>query len=160
MRFRQRNILIIGITVIGLLSASVAGFHAASVTYTYDELNRLIRVEYPDEKIITYSYDDVGNRLQVVVAQPCELPAAKIGSIFYYSLQEAYNAAGNGDTIKCRALRFTESLTVNRNITVTLDGGYNCDFTTNAGGQTPVKGMITTTTGGGTITIRNFRTEQ
>lgn len=36
---------------------------ADTVTYYYDELNRLIRVEYSNGKVIEYSYDAAGNRL-------------------------------------------------------------------------------------------------
>lgn len=101
-------------------------------------------------------------------AQNCEatktevytLARVMIGSVPYPTLQAAYDAAANGDTIKCRELTFTESLTVNRNITVTLDGGYDTGFTTNNERMTSLKGMITTTAGGGTITIRNFTLTQ
>lgn len=33
-----------------------------SVSYDYDELNRLVKVERADEYIIEYSYDPAGNR--------------------------------------------------------------------------------------------------
>ncbi len=49
-----------------------------------------------------------------------------------------------------------ESLTVNRNISVTLAGGYDCAFTSNSGNTTSLKGMIQTMAGGGTLTITNF----
>jgi large repetitive protein len=74
-------------------------------------------------------------------------PPIKIDQTGYTTLQDAYNAAGDGSTIKCQAIRFIESLAVNRNITVTLQGGYDGGFTANAGGQTSVKGAITTTSG-------------
>jgi len=86
----------------------------------------------------------------------CSNPPVKIGSTPYTSLQAAYNAAVNGDVIKCRNVTFIENLTVNRNITVTLEGGYNCEYTTNGGGVTTIKGSLTTTVGGGTITVKNF----
>jgi YD repeat-containing protein len=87
----------------------------------------------------------------------CSNFPVKIGSTFYSTLQSAYyNAAVNGDIIKCRNLTFIENLTVNRDIGVILDGGYDCGFTTNVGGRTTIKGMLTTTAGGGTITIKNF----
>ncbi|MDP3028708.1 MAG: RHS repeat domain-containing protein [Deltaproteobacteria bacterium] len=34
--------------------------------YTYDDLNRLLQVEYDDGTVIEYVYDEVGNRLQRV----------------------------------------------------------------------------------------------
>ncbi len=84
----------------------------------------------------------------------------KIGGTSYSTIQAAYDAAVNGDTIKCREMTFIESLTVNRNISVTLEGGYDSGFTTNYGTMTILRGMITTTVGGGTLTIKNFILEQ
>jgi len=39
--------------------------HAQTATYTYDELNHLIQVEYENGAVVQYSYDGVGNRLAV-----------------------------------------------------------------------------------------------
>jgi YD repeat-containing protein len=36
---------------------------AENVTYTYDNLNRLTRAQYPDGAVIEYTYDAAGNRL-------------------------------------------------------------------------------------------------
>ena len=160
MQFRLRNALLMSITVISLLPISVVASYAASVTYIYDELNRLRRAEYSDGTTIEYTYDEVGNRQQVIVTYACTIPVAMVGSISYPSIQAAYNAATDGTTIKCRDLRFTENLTIHRDIVVTLEGGYNCAFTTNAGAQTPIKGTIRTTVGGGTMTIKNFAIEK
>ena len=46
---------------LGVLSATVA--HAT--TYTYDELDRLVRVDYDNGASITYTYDPAGNLLEV-----------------------------------------------------------------------------------------------
>jgi YD repeat-containing protein len=83
----------------------------------------------------------------------------RIGVINYRTLQMAYTAAINGDIIKCRDLVLWDNLTVNRDISVTLEGGYNADFTSNYGTMTHLRGMITTTAGGGTLTIKNFTLE-
>lgn len=40
---------------------------AETVTYTYDNLHRLIKVEYDDGTVIEYAYDAVGNRISLVV---------------------------------------------------------------------------------------------
>jgi hypothetical protein len=100
--------------------------------------------------------DTIKTHTYIIDQGGCSNPPIKIGSTHYISLQAAYNAAVNGDVIKCRVIRFIENLTVNRNITVTLEGGYDCNYTSNTGGKTSVKGMVTTTSGGGTITIKNF----
>ncbi|MBW2069744.1 MAG: RHS repeat protein [Deltaproteobacteria bacterium] len=43
---------------------------ADGLTYYYDDLNRLWKVEYPDGKTIEFSYDNVGNRKSVSVNPP------------------------------------------------------------------------------------------
>ena len=48
-----------------VVSASAAG----AVSYGYDEQLRLVRVEYADGKVLSYSYDAAGNRLSAVVAE-------------------------------------------------------------------------------------------
>ena len=74
----------------------------------------------------------------------------------YASIQAAYNAAQTDDTIQCQNVQFDEDLTVNRDINMILEGGYDCGYTTNVGTTTSNKGMIRTYPGGGTITIKNF----
>jgi hypothetical protein len=86
----------------------------------------------------------------------CSSSTARIGITSYTTLQAAYNAAVNGSIIKCLGSRIVENPTINRNIMVTLEGGYDCGFTTNVGGQTIIKGRLNTTVGGGTVTIKNF----
>jgi YD repeat-containing protein len=44
------------------LSLLVGSALAAPVTYIYDELNRLREVHYPDNTVIKYEYDKLGNR--------------------------------------------------------------------------------------------------
>ena len=60
-----RQALVIGIAVIGILIATVSISSAQSVTYTYDTLNRLIKVDYGDGNVVNYTYDQAGNRIYV-----------------------------------------------------------------------------------------------
>lgn len=46
---------------------------AESIRYEYDELNRVIKAEYPDGTTITYYYDKNGNLLETIVEQPEEV---------------------------------------------------------------------------------------
>ena len=92
----------------------------------------------------------------IILNSSCSNPAVRIGSTPYDTLQAAYNAASNGNVIKVQGVMLTENLTVNRNVTVTLEGGYDCGFTSNYGNVTAIKGSITTTVEGGTLTIKNF----
>jgi len=111
------------------------------------------------------SKDYAGNletppKTEIYTIDTCSNWPVRIGSTPYLTLQAAYNAAVNGNIIKARNLRLLGNLTVSRNISVTLEGGYNCSFTSNTGNTTGLKGMLTTTAGGGTITIKNFIIEQ
>jgi YD repeat-containing protein len=63
MPLKWRKGLLISITIIGLFLISAITSYSQT-TYTYDELNRLIRVEYGDGSVIEYTYDKTGNRLE------------------------------------------------------------------------------------------------
>jgi YD repeat-containing protein len=80
---------------------------------------------------------------------------AKIGSTYYSSLQAAYNAAADSAVIKVLATSLTQSLSVNRNISVSIEGGYDSGYA-NITGTTSLLGSIQTFSGGGTLTIKNF----
>ncbi len=99
---------------------------------------------------------DLATNSESVETEVYSAPQVMIGSVGYSTIQAAYNAAVNGDMIKCRELTYIENLTVNGDIAVTLEGGYDAGFTTNYGKMTSLKGTLTTTVGGGTITIKNF----
>jgi PKD repeat protein len=73
------------------------------------------------------------------------------------TLQDAYDAATNGDTIQVQAKLLSGNLNANRNISVTLEGGHNCDYTT-ISGLTTFTGDITISNG--TLTIENFLLQQ
>jgi YD repeat-containing protein len=61
---------------------------------------------------------------------------------YYSTLQDAYNAAVNGNIIQAQALTLIGNLISNRNISVTVEGGYTGDYGTNAGGITRLIGMV------------------
>ncbi|KUG22535.1 hypothetical protein ASZ90_007689 [hydrocarbon metagenome] len=78
-----------------------------------------------------------------------------IGGTSYATLQAAYVAANNGDTIKVKAVNITENINVNRDIWVNIEGGYDDNYSSIIG-NTTLQGMIQTFAGGGTLTIKNF----
>jgi hypothetical protein len=111
-----------------------------------------------------YAKDHAGNsespkKTEVYTIDTCSSYPVRIGITPYLTIQAAYNAvaAGSTATINTRNVRFLENLlTDSLNKTIILQGGYGCDFITyNPGSTTSMKG-ITTTVGGGTITIKNF----
>ena len=79
--------------------------------------------------------------------QPCSQPIRIAGEppVYYYSLQEAYDNAVEGDIIQTRVAVFTNDVTADRDISVGFDGGYNCDYS----------GITGTTTFNGTMRINN-----
>ncbi len=73
---------------------------------------------------------------------------------YYSTLQSAYDSALDNETIQAQALTvFTENLNVNRNVSVTIEGGYNCDYSAKTG-NTELKGTMTIS--GGTVKVKNF----
>ncbi len=51
--------------VIALLFAPITTSFAETITYTYDDLNRLRGVDYGNSAVTMYDYDEVGNRLEI-----------------------------------------------------------------------------------------------
>jgi YD repeat-containing protein len=74
-------------------------------------------------------------------------------SALYQHLQDAYNAAQNGDTLLVQSGLLTENFTANQNISVTIDGGYTSDYSSNPG-VTTISGLQTISNG--TVTWKNF----
>lgn len=83
-----------------------------------------------------YSTDLAGNAETVksatFIIEVCPNLPVKVEGINpgnFNSLQAAYDSAASGDIIKVHAKNFTENLNLNRVISVTFTGGYDCDFT-------------------------------
>ncbi|HDH13515.1 MAG TPA: PKD domain-containing protein [Nitrospirae bacterium] len=91
-------------------------------------------------------------RTDYITVDACLSPV-RISPVYYDTLQAAYDAAVEGDTIQSQAVVFTEDLNINSNISVTLEGGYNCDYTTITG-ETTINGNMTINDG--TVTIMDF----
>lgn len=72
---------------------------------------------------------------------------------FYSSLQDAYDAAADGDTIKVIFVTINEDLFIDRNISVTLQGGYDGSYTA-ISGDTTLQGIMDVSEG--TIAIEHF----
>lgn len=93
-----------------------------------------------------------------ITVQQCPNQPVRIlrgGTPVYYTntINDGYGHAVNGDIIQSQAVTFTENLTANRDISVTIDGGYSCDYSSNPE-TTLLKGALTINSG--TVTIKNF----
>lgn len=87
--------------------------------------------------------------------QTCPSPIRIAGAVpvYYSTLQTAYDSAINGDTVQSKTLSLTENININLNKAVTLKGGYDCNYTSNAG-KTTLTGNITISNG--TVTVESF----
>ncbi|MEW5744701.1 MAG: chitobiase/beta-hexosaminidase C-terminal domain-containing protein [Nitrospirota bacterium] len=103
-----------------------------------------------------FSIDFAGNQ-EAVKSETYAISPIRIANTghTYTSLQDAYNAAADNDTIQVQGTYLVQNLNVNRNIAVTLDGGHSNDFSTKSG-FTTLKGQVQTFAGGGTLTLKNF----
>jgi alpha-tubulin suppressor-like RCC1 family protein len=75
---------------------------------------------------------------------------------YFFSIQNAYNASGDGDTIQIQAMNLVENINFDLNKTVILEGGLDCYFT-NQIGKTTINGTMTINNG--TVKIENIRLE-
>jgi hypothetical protein len=71
----------------------------------------------------------------------------------FSSFQAAYDGTINGETIESQALHFGENLIFDRNVMVTLKGGYDSTYTTNLS-STTINGSITISDG--TVEVENI----
>jgi PKD repeat protein len=77
-------------------------------------------------------------------AQPVRITGAP--PAYYSSLQTAYDAAVDGDTLQAQAVTLSETIDLNSNITVILKGGYDACYTVNAD-NTTINGSLTISDG-------------
>jgi len=102
----------------------------------------------------SYSFTYTGTRsFRIQVTEICStLPVRITGAspVYYSSLQDAYNSAVSGDTIESNAETLTGNLSINLNKSVTLTGGYNCDYSS-LSGSTTLNGTLSVTNGSASI---------
>lgn len=95
----------------------------------------------------------VSQQVSVEICSALSVRVVGTSTNYYSTLQGAYDAALDEEIIQAPAVIFTENLNINQNKTVTLEGGYDCDFTANTG-NTELKGTMTIS--GGTVKVKNF----
>lgn len=90
--------------------------------------------------------------LSIIIYLSQDLPV-KVSSSYYSSVQDAYDACSDGDTIQIQDANIFEDLVFDRDISITLKGGYNSDFTSNAS-YTMIHGTMTFEYG--TVEVKNI----
>jgi immune inhibitor A len=85
----------------------------------------------------------------------CSYKHVLLGTSSYRdTIQAGYSDATSGKTLKAQALDFAENVSFNKDISVTLDGGYVCNFSSNPGWTTITNGSLTISKG--TAIIENL----
>lgn len=99
--------------------------------------------------------NDVGNYVRCVRGGQCANPPFMTGGSVhdYSSLQLAYDGLTDDASLRVHALTFNEDLILQRDISMTLQGGYNCEFTLVAG-FTTIHGSLSIILG--TVAIENI----
>jgi len=99
----------------------------------------------PGSYTVTHSASNAGVSASAppknITLTACASQPVKVGSTYYAGLQAAYDAAAAGELIQTLATGLTESLQANRNVDVTIEGGYLCGFPANPPGETTISGM-------------------
>ena len=102
----------------------------------------------------SYNFTYTGIRsFRIQVTESCTtLPVRIAGTspVYYSTLQDAYNAAVSGDIIESHAEVLTGNLNINLNKSVTLAGGYNCNYSS-VSGSTTLSGTLSITNGSASI---------
>lgn len=86
-----------------------------------------------------------------VSVSPSFIRVLRFLPIYTHKLQDAYNAAINGDTIQMGNTYFSENLTIDKSIV--LDGGYDYGFSTKSGATTLYGNLIVNY---GSVTIQDL----
>jgi hypothetical protein len=81
----------------------------------------------------------------------CGDPVNVVGGTSYSSLQAAYDAAGNGDTIEIHSVVRNEDIFIDMSKEVTMEAGHDCDFFS-ANGEAQINSLEITN---GTLTIND-----
>jgi len=85
----------------------------------------------------------------------CDRPVRVAGTehVYFSSLQDAYDTSHNNDNIYIQDAVLSENIHIDRNISTTLQGGFDCNYHNNNGRTTLEGSMIISN---GTVTIEGF----
>jgi hypothetical protein len=92
------------------------------------------------DKILSANFDSCRYPVRIEGATPA----------YYDSLQQAYEESENGGTIQSRSVNLTGDMIIDKGAFITLEGGYNCDYSEN-NGLTVLNGNMTINSGAADI---------
>lgn len=121
-------------------------------SYTYNEIGL-----YSVKLTVTDSDDDSSSLIEndyISVCSPDYVRIAGASPVYYTTIWDAYNAVASLETIEITADPFTESLTLNRDVSITINGGYECSLT-NVTDMTTINGEVRISSG--TVKLSNIR---
>lgn len=123
-------------TAIQIISPSIQnctpqGWITQSTEPNDDNVGLWINWDLPSNGL-TFSPGDTIGLFSYRLKTLCPGSPVKRGSVPHSSLQDAYDKASAGDAIVFRSLIFAEDLSFARPISVTISGGYNCDYSYNS----------------------------
>ena len=123
--------------------------HTFTTAGTYTVLLRVTDSDGSIDTLMKTNYITVTSGSGI---EECSNFPIKKNSFYYSTLQNAHDSAAEGESIKLHKLNISNSLSVSRDVTVILQGGYNCDYS-GTEGMTSINGNITVNTG--TLIIGN-----
>jgi subtilisin family serine protease len=149
----------------GALIQSYARANTGQFLSAQDVRTRLVEtgdpVTDPKSGITTPRVNVLASFVDALFNLSCSHSPVRIAGVspsYYYTLQDAYNNASNGAIIQSTYGIYPEILSMNRNLTVTFNGGYDCDFPQKLLGNTTISKSIITTSG--SITVTNLNTKK
>jgi hypothetical protein len=82
----------------------------------------------------------------------CPHNPVRIGGTPYYysSVQSAYNVTSDNQAVRMQAVEIAGDVTLQKDVLMRLQGGYNCDYSSNPG-YTAIKGNLKIK--GGTVIV-------
>jgi hypothetical protein len=132
-----------------------AMFNASSSIYSLDLIFKEINgVADIDDLLIKVRAIDINGTYSEITAEfsECPGPPVKNGSDYYYSLQETYDKT-DGGTIQSHVATLAEDLYIDNDISIIIQGGYDCGYTT-AIGLTTINGDMIISDGN--VTLENI----
>lgn len=63
-----------------------------------------------------------------IAVSSCVSDRVRVDANYWHTLQDAYSLASDADVIEMQALEFIENVIFNRPVSVTVQGGFTCDY--------------------------------